>query len=86
MKYRNIAGNPTTLQKLVEDEPEWARSQITRLRAENEALRKDAERYRWIRDNHETDEAAMWIHGNAPPEHWDSEIDIAMHEAVRWND
>ncbi|MCU0938990.1 MAG: hypothetical protein MUC86_07550, partial [Burkholderiaceae bacterium] len=35
--------------------------ELDRLRAENAALRADAERYRYIRDNHETRGRAMEI-------------------------
>ncbi|HJV52776.1 MAG TPA: hypothetical protein VJ652_15015 [Noviherbaspirillum sp.] len=31
-------------------EPKWAFDEIDRLQAENEAMRKDAERYRWLRE------------------------------------
>jgi hypothetical protein len=33
----------------------WASAEITRLRAEVEALRADAERYRWLREQHWND-------------------------------
>jgi hypothetical protein len=32
------------------EDGKWAYSEIIKLRAENEALRKDAERYRWLRE------------------------------------
>jgi len=48
------------------------------LRAELAEVKRDADRYRWIRDNHEVSAAAMWIHGNVGPREWDVAIDAAM--------
>jgi len=52
--------------------------EICRLRAEIEALRPDAERYRWLRDlpeDHPCEEI-----GNMPGYMWDEQIDAAMKE------
>lgn len=49
---------------------------IKELRAEADALRKDAERYRWLRDlpqDHPSEEI-----GNMPGDMWDEMIDAAM--------
>ena len=45
-----------------------------------EALRRDAERYRWIRDNHEIKGRAMEIVYNSNGKEWDADIDWAMRE------
>lgn len=50
--------------------------EIARLRAEVDAYRKDAERYRWLRDlpqDHPSEEI-----GNMPGDMWDEQIDAAM--------
>lgn len=54
-------------------------SELRRLHAENKALRADAERYRWLRDNPWPPvlEADILLHRNA---RWDAEIDAAMKE------
>ncbi|MBS7349216.1 MAG: hypothetical protein KIG95_03490 [Comamonas sp.] len=55
---------------------------IEPLRAENEKLRKDAERYRWLRDgNNEKESEAVHIAVNFYGFEWDEMIDIAMQEA-----
>jgi hypothetical protein len=44
------------------------------------ALRREAERYRWIRDNHEIKGRAMEIVYNSNGKEWDADIDWAMRE------
>jgi hypothetical protein len=60
--------------------------EIERLQAENAELRKDAERYQWLRDagygfdiavREEDGEGEQWVHGY-PPEELDASIDAAM--------
>jgi hypothetical protein len=45
-----------------------------------EDLRRDAERYRWIRDNHEIKGRAMEIVYNSNGKEWDAAIDAAMED------
>lgn len=52
---------------------------VRRLAAENEALKADAERYRWIRVNGEPDEG-MNYRSDWTPEMYDAAIDSAMKE------
>ena len=52
--------------------------EIERLRAEVEALRKDAERYCYIRDNHEVKGRAMEIVYGMNGADWDAAIDAAI--------
>jgi hypothetical protein len=52
-------------------------AKIERLEAENAALRADAERYRYIRDNHETRGRAMEIVYGMNGSDWDAAIDSA---------
>lgn len=57
-------------------ELEKMHDELARLRAEAESLRKDAERYRWLRDlpqDHPSEEI-----GNMPGDMWDEQIDAAM--------
>jgi hypothetical protein len=69
-----------------------AADEIERLRAEGEALRSDAERYRWLRGNayvwgnnateySQQEWIAMWIKGNIDFD--DFEIDAAIDAAIR---
>lgn len=60
-------------------------AELAALKAENEELRKDAERYRYIRDDgdgfdiavlEEDEHGASWTHGY-PPEELDAAIDDA---------
>ena len=53
---------------------------LNRIFADAEALRRDAERYRWIRDNHEIKGRAMEIVYNSNGKEWDADIDWAMRE------
>ncbi|WDG52474.1 hypothetical protein [Pseudomonas chlororaphis] len=48
------------------------------LKAENEELRKDAERYRWFRNSGDPDIAYLDSRGHIYPEALDEEIDAAM--------
>ena len=51
------------------------------LQAECEKLRKDAERYRWLRDgNDEEDSEAIHIAVHYYGDMWDEMIDVAMEE------
>jgi len=56
--------------------------QIERLRAENKALRKDAERYRWLAndcDGDAQDDFIMWLRWNVCGRlEFDAAIDAAM--------
>lgn len=62
--------------------------EMNRLEAENAELRKDAERYRWLRENKPTYDGAPFIARNFgasfsqwTDEHADAAIDAAMKEA-----
>lgn len=55
-------------------------SEVKRLRAENAALRKDANRYRWLRE-HSTQPMEPWSTHEAPVS-LDTTIDAAMKELV----
>lgn len=55
-----------------------AADEIERLRAEVAALRADAERYRFIRDNHEVRGRAMEIVYGMNGVEWDAAIDAAL--------
>lgn len=70
---------------------EKAEADLARLTEENEALRKDAERYRWLRDNNDPelwDELADINEGPSTDEQadlgasaaWDAAIDAAIKE------
>lgn len=54
--------------------------EILALRAERDALRRDAERYRWLRD---VDAQTQWHHVDwtGDPEDIDAAIDAAMKES-----
>ena len=52
-----------------------ALEQVDALKAECEKLRKDAERYRWLRDG---DDEAVFIAVNFCGDEWDEMIDAAM--------
>lgn len=54
---------------------------VRKLRAERDALRADAERYRWLRDNHETNTVAGGIVYEVTGRHWNDAIDTAMSAA-----
>lgn len=56
------------------------RAEVERLQAEVERLRPDAERYRWVRDNHVTNEASAEIVFALPGRVWVDAIDAAMRE------
>lgn len=51
---------------------------IERLRAELAIAKRDANRYRWIRDNHEVSGRAMEIVYGMNGSDWDSAIDAAL--------
>lgn len=62
------------------------RAQLAKLIAERDALKEDAERYRYLRDDgdgvdilvlEEDEHGASWVHGY-PPEELDAAIDAAM--------
>ena len=59
----------------------WEAKQLLLAWQEREKLRKDAERYRWLRDNPWPPvlEADILLHRNA---RWDAEIDAAMAASV----
>jgi len=60
---------------------EAAADEIERLRAELEALRKDAERYRWLRNGcDDKGSPATRIAANCYGMEWDAAIDAAMGE------
>jgi hypothetical protein len=62
--YHDTEGNECSIWQMVMREPHWAANRIqegekaleaiARLRAEAEALRVDAERYRWLRERGES--------------------------------
>ena len=59
----------------------WQRvADIDALLRDVEALWRDAERYRWIRDNHEIKGRAMEIVYNSNGKEWDAAIDAAMED------
>ncbi|WP_017522004.1 hypothetical protein ACQCLI_18375 [Pseudomonas nitroreducens] len=65
----------------IPDMPGWTRViDADRLKAENAALRKDAERYRWLRDL--PDGSPYEEIGNYPGCFWDEEIDRGMADAA----
>lgn len=92
-----LAANPAVVRTLI-DELDQARNglkyacamrlkkEIDRLQAENEALRKDADRYRWLRDESESVHqfylsTPIWFTGvKFSKENVDSTIDAAMRE------
>ena len=55
--------------------------ELRRLHAENEALRKDAVRYAWIRDKHQYTDREWEIVQEVDREGWDEAIDAAMEES-----
>lgn len=61
------------------DEIEALESELAQLRAEVEAMREDADRYRWLRDVEEG--SVAWIAASciveSPTNEWDSAIDAA---------
>lgn len=62
---------------------EWEHAcQVERLEAEIEALRRDAERYRWLRGNSEMEDeellARFHIFNGCDPDSLDGDIDAAM--------
>lgn len=57
-----------------------AAARIRELEAERDALRADAERYRWLRDRHEYNIAASEIVQEVSGEGWDAAIDRALGE------
>jgi hypothetical protein len=70
-------------QRTVDPEPEKRRealvTELRRLAAENAALRKDAERYRWLRDKGDSTWMAM---GRRPGVKFTQEIDAAIDAAM----
>ncbi len=59
-----------------------AAGELRRLLAENEALRSDAARYRWLREGCKTiDGDATRIAADVWGQEWDAAIDAAMGEA-----
>ena len=62
-------------------------SRVRELEEENESLKRDAERYRYLRNDGEgfdisvlerdTEDGELWVHGY-PPEELDESIDAAM--------
>lgn len=64
------------IERLEFEPAKHARRLIEQLKAENEDLRKDAERYRWLRDKAHT---ADWeFIGGQTPDAGEAEIDAAM--------
>jgi hypothetical protein len=53
---------------------------IKQLQAENEAMRKDAARYQWIRDMHQYTNRGWEIVREVDREEWDEAIDEAMEQ------
>jgi hypothetical protein len=52
-----------------------AMNEVARLKTENDALRADAERYRWLRVQPYADIAACWyLPAHCLPENWDSSL------------
>jgi hypothetical protein len=56
-------------------------AEIARLTAENAALRKDAERYRWLRDSAGNDIMEKLMAECSPPR-WDELVDAAIDAAM----
>ena len=59
-------------------ENERLTARVRELEAERDALLRDAERYRWLRDRHEYNIAASEIVQEVSGEGWDAAIDAAM--------
>lgn len=55
--------------------------EVRKLRAQCDALRRNSERYIWLRDNHEINPKAGTICYEVCGRHWDAAIDAAMREA-----
>jgi hypothetical protein len=56
-------------------------AEVERLTAENAALRKDAERYRWLRDSAGNDIMEKLMAECSPPR-WDELVDAAIDAAM----
>jgi len=56
--------------------------EIVRIQAENEALRKDAERYRWLRGNHIFAHVQVEQSDGTQPYVYDSELDRSIDEIM----
>ena len=57
---------------------EEERKERDALRAENEALRKDAERYRWLKADADTEDSSHHILFETVADEWDAAIDAAL--------
>ena len=55
--------------------------ELAAVKAECDALRRNSERYIWLRDNHEINPKAGTICYEVCGRHWDAAIDAAMREA-----
>ncbi len=61
----------------------WRDREIDRLRAENEALRKDAERYRWLRDDAPEEwDVTRWLDNETQEIHVQDYLDEAIDTAM----
>ena len=82
-----MTDHPDIVERLRDKSGKWinglyddeAAADITRLRAEAEALRKDAERYRWLRDpNNGKALSVMQAYGLEDAKELDDAIDAAI--------